>query len=83
MSKVIIYNNDDGNVSVVIPTEKALLQHTIEEIAQKDVPHNKKYKIIDRDDLPAFDEFFNAWEVDESELTDGVGAESTEFNSGE
>ena len=33
-----------------------------------------RYKIIDADDLPTDRYFRNAWDIDESELTDGVGA---------
>ena len=34
----------------------------------------KKYKIIDSSDLPEDRYFRDAWDIDESELTDGVGA---------
>ena len=47
---------------------------TIEEIAKKDVPTGLKYKIIEDSDVPTDRSFRGAWTVDESELTDGVGA---------
>ena len=47
---------------------------TIEEIAAKDVPTGKKYKIVEDSDLPSTRNFRNAWTVDESDLTDGEGA---------
>ena len=75
---VIIYNQDNGNVAVVVPTAEALAQHTIMEIAIKDVPTGKPFKIIDSSDLP--DAPQESWVVDESALTDGVGGESNEFN---
>lgn len=80
MSKVILYKNDFGGVAVVVPTEDCLKYRTIEEIARKDVPHGKPYKIVDVADLPSDHTFFNAWEIDESILTDGVGSESTQFD---
>jgi len=43
MSQRIIYKQDNGQVAVVIPTEEALAQHTIQEIAEKDVPAGKPY----------------------------------------
>jgi hypothetical protein len=75
MNKVIIYKTDEGGVSVVIPTLEALQTMSIEEIAAKDVPTGKPYKIVDATDIPTDRTFRNAWEVDEADLTDGVGAE--------
>jgi hypothetical protein len=77
--KRIIYPNDEGGVSVIIPAPECLQDHTIEEIAAKDVPAGKPYKIVGVVDIPSDRTFRNAWEVDASTLTDGVGAESNEF----
>jgi hypothetical protein len=79
MTKRIIYQNDDGGVAIIIPTSEVLEQHTIEEVALKDVPAGKPFKIVDVNTIPTDRTFRNAWEVDEAELTDGVGAESNEF----
>jgi hypothetical protein len=46
----------------------------MEELAQKDVPTGLKYKIVEDSIIPSDRSFRNAWEVEESELTDGVGA---------
>lgn len=82
MEKRIIYKTEDGGVAVIVPAPECLKEHTIEEIAQKDVPHGLPYKIISVTDLPSDRVFRNAWEVDEVILTDGVGAESFEFLKG-
>lgn len=74
MSQRIIYQTNEGGVAVVIPTQEALATHTIEEIAAKDVPSGKPYKIVDATEIPSDRTFRNAWEVDEAILTDGVGA---------
>lgn len=79
MTKRIIYKNDDGGVAIIIPTPEVLQQYTIEEVALKDVPAGKPFAIVDADTIPTDRTFRNAWEVDESILTDGVGAESNEF----
>jgi hypothetical protein len=79
MDQRIIYQNDEGGVSILIPAPECLTRYTIEEIAAKDVPAGKPYKIITTDDIPSDRTFRNAWEVDPSILTDGVGAESNEF----
>ena len=60
MNQRIIYPNDDGGVSVIIPAPECGL--TIEEIAAKDVPAGKPYKIVDVDDIPSDRTFRNAWE---------------------
>jgi len=62
MTKRIIYPNNDGGVSIVIPAPEALETMTIEEIATKDVPEGKPYKIVDVADIPSDRTFRNAWE---------------------
>ena len=79
MDKRIIYKTDEGGVAVIIPTDNALDEHTIEEIAEKDVPAGKPYKIVSVDDIPSDRTFRNAWEADEADLTDGVGGEHDMF----
>jgi hypothetical protein len=79
VSKRIIYKTDAGGVAIIVPAPECLLEHTIEEIALKDVPAGKPFKIVDTETIPSDRTFRAAWEVDESILTDGVGAESNEF----
>lgn len=69
--KRILYQNDDGGVSIVIPQMCGL---TIHEIAAKDVPAGKPYKIVDAVDIPTDRTARNAWTVAAADLTDGVGA---------
>ena len=69
--KRIIYTNDDGSISIVIPADNCGL--TVEQIQAKDVPTGKKYKIVDVSGISSDRSFRDAWTVDESDLTDGVG----------
>jgi hypothetical protein len=62
MNQRIIYPNEDGGVSIIIPAECGL---TIEEIAAKDVPEGKSFKIVDIADIPTDRTFRNAWEYQE------------------
>ena len=71
MEKCIIYQNDTGGVAVLIPADCGL---TIEQIAAKDVPTGKAYKIVDAADIPTDRQWRAEWTVDEADLTDGVGA---------
>jgi hypothetical protein len=75
----IIYKTDEGSTAVIIPSDNALAEHTIQEIAEKDVPAGKPYKIVSVDDIPSDRTFRNAWTVDEATLTDGVGADRSTF----
>ena len=59
----VIYPTDDGGVAVIVPAAECGL--TIEEIAAKDVPAGKPYKIVDVADIPTDRTFRNAWEYSE------------------
>lgn len=61
MDKRIIYPNDDGGVSIIIPTESV-------EAAMKDIPSGKPYRIVDAADIPADREFRNAWTANFTEV---------------
>jgi hypothetical protein len=62
MAQVIVYTNDNGNVSVCYPTGEL----PIEDVLAKDCPEGAM--IIDADDLPqGDDDFFDAWR-----LVDGI-----------
>ena len=52
--KRIIYQNETGGVSIIIPTESV-------ELALKDVPEGVPYEIVDVADIPADRYFRNAW----------------------
>ena len=58
MNQRIIYKNDEGGVSIIVPADCGL---TIEEIAAKDVPAGKAYQIVDVSDIPVDRTFRNAW----------------------
>lgn len=62
MNQRIIYPTDEGGVAIIIPADCGL---TLEEIAAKDVPAGKPYKIVDVSDVPSDRTFRNAWEFQE------------------
>ena len=55
MDKRIIYPTDSGGVAVIIPAESV-------ELALKDVPAGKPYKVVDVADIPSDRTFRDAWE---------------------
>ena len=65
MTQRIIYPTDEGGVAVIIPTPEALQSMSIRDIALKDVPTGKPYKIVDVQDVPSDRTFRNAWEYQE------------------
>jgi len=58
MNQRIIYQNDEGGISIIVPADCGL---TIEEIAAKDVPSGKEYHIVDASEIPTDRTFRNAW----------------------
>ena len=63
MNSRIIYPTDDGGVAIIVPAAECGL--TIEQIAAKDVPAGKPYKIVDVADIPTDRTFRDAWEYAE------------------
>jgi hypothetical protein len=68
MNQRILYKTDSG-IAVIIPTGEL----SVEETANKDVPTGQPFAIVDVSEIPESREFRNAWDIDESELTDGYG----------
>jgi hypothetical protein len=63
MNQRIIYPTDAGGVAIIVPADCGL---TIEEIAAKDVPAGKPFKIVDVSDMPTDRTFRNAWEYNDA-----------------
>jgi len=63
--KKIIYPTEEGGVAVIVPSPEYLANHTIEEVAKKDVPSGTHYKIVDESEIPSDRRFRNAWEYAE------------------
>lgn len=79
--KKIIFKNEDNSIGIITPTEEALSFATIKQIAEKDVPHNLPYWIVNTSDIPTDRTFREAWEIDDSfDEPDGFGGENNEFD---
>jgi len=57
----VIYPTDNGGIAIIVPAAECGL--SIEQIAAKDVPAGKQYKIVDVSDIPTDRTFRNAWEM--------------------
>ena len=80
MEKRVIYKTNEGGVAVFIPAPEALEKYTIKELADVYVPEGLPYKIVDVSEIPSDRTFRNAWDIDNAELTDGVGSSFTSFD---
>ena len=79
--KKIVFKNEDNSIGIITPTDEALSFATIEQIAEKDTPHNLPYWIVDCTIIPTDRTFRDCWEIDESfGEPDGFGGESNEFD---
>ena len=77
----IIFKNQDNSIGIITPTEEALSFATIEQIAEKDCPHNLPYWIVEDSTIPTNRIFRSAWEIDESfGEPDGFGGELNQFD---
>tara|TARA_R100001198_G_scaffold32936_1_gene17596 strand:- start:152 stop:400 length:249 start_codon:yes stop_codon:yes gene_type:complete len=80
----ILYLEDNGVVTIIYPSDginpKTGNTWTAEEVAAKDVPKGKKYKIVADSDIPSDWSFRDAWTVSESDLTDGTGTYEQKFS---
>lgn len=77
----IIFKNKDNSIGIITPTDEALSFATIEQIAEKDVPHDLPYWIVEDSIIPTDRTFRSAWEIDESfGEPDGFGGESNKFD---
>ena len=57
----IIYKTEEGGVAVLIPSPNYLQDHTIEELAAKDVPEGANHEIVEDGDVPSDRTFREAW----------------------
>ena len=57
----IIYKTEEGGVAVLIPAPEYLQDHTIEELAAKDVPEGAEFEIVEDADVPSDRTFRGAW----------------------
>jgi hypothetical protein len=59
--KRVIYKTPDGGVAVLVPSPEYLQDHTIEELAAKDVPDGAEFEIVDTDTVPTDRSWRAAW----------------------
>ena len=58
-----IYTNDDGSISIVVPSDKCEL--TLEQIKNKDCPKDRTVYTVDKSAIPTDRSFRNAWTYSE------------------
>jgi hypothetical protein len=63
-NKRIIYPNDDGGVSIVVPSPNCEL--TLDQIIGQSVPTGKPYQVLNVEDVPDDRTYRNAWTYEEN-----------------
>lgn len=77
----IVFKNQDNSIGIITPTEEVLKFATVIQVAEKDVPHNLPYWIVEDSVIPENRTFRSAWEIDETMgEPNGFGGESNEFD---
>ena len=64
--KLIVFNNDNGGLSITYPTEESLGAMSIDEVADLVVPDGISFHIIEQEKIPPNRDFRNAWKYDNS-----------------
>lgn len=67
MSKRIIYTNETGNVSIIIPAPGIAIEDAV-----KAVPAGVSYEIVDTETIPSDRTFRGAWEHDTTEAPEKI-----------
>lgn len=78
MDKRIIYKNLNGSVGVIVPSSK--WKGSIEELADKDVPHGLEFKIVDAVNVPSDRNFRAAWIFSDGIDVDMIKAQEIHMN---
>lgn len=63
IDKRIIFENNEGGISIVIPAPDTGL--SLQEVIDRSVPHGVPYKIVEMSEIPSDRTFRNAWEFQE------------------
>ena len=75
-NKAIIYQQRNGSIGVLIPTQEGIDLFDLHYLAEKDVPAGCPFKIVDKSELPSLeDTVIESWTVDVADLNDGVGGD--------
>ena len=77
----IVFKNEDNSIGIITPTDEALRFATVIQVAEKDVPHNLPYWIVEDSIIPEDRTFRSAWEISESlGEPNCFGGDSNEFD---
>ena len=71
----IIFENLDGTIGVIIPTESALDKYDIEDIAKTSVPSGLSYWIVEDNVIPTDRTNRDSWVMDTNLEPSGIGSE--------
>jgi len=73
MKQFFLYKSKLGTVATAVATPEMLEKYTIEEVALKDTPDGEPFWIVNEEDYPTDDTFYDAWELDLDVLGEPAG----------
>lgn len=76
----IIYIKKDNSIAVLIPTIQALSFATIDQIAEKDVPKDLPYWIVEDSEIPTDRTDRDLWTFETDLEPNGFGGENNTFD---
>lgn len=79
----IIYQNKDLTVAILIPAQEVLDVVGLQAIAEKDVPQDLPYWLVNDTDIPSDRTERDRWILEDMPEPDGFGGVSNEFTDEE
>ena len=76
----IIFKNKDNSIGIITPTQEVLASVGLLAIAEKDVPQDLPYWLVNDTDIPADRTDRDRWVIEDMPEPDGFGGESNEFS---
>jgi hypothetical protein len=79
MKNRIIYKNKDNSVAILVPAQEVLDTVGLKAIAEKDVPQDLPYWLVNDTYIPSDRTDRDRWILEDMPEPDGFGGESNEF----
>lgn len=78
-----IYENKDGSIAIIIPSNEVLDAVGLRAVMEKDVPTNLPYWLASDTDIPSDRTNRNLWVSSTNKQPDGFGGKSNQFTDAE
>ena len=76
----IVFKNKDNSIGIITPTDEALRFATVIQVAEKDVPKDLPYWLVNDTDIPSDRTNRDRWVLEDMPEPAGFGGASNEFS---